>query len=218
MKTLICILLFTPIVLLPQPTPQRITNPALDSHRNLGEISLGDTYEKWKDFLFGEEVLDKQLSSYTFRSDHCCHTLFENPVGLIRVTFQDDKVVSIRMELKNFLEGKKMKSSAELRVASESALNKYEQIKQQFSALLGNPGSTRSNEYEIPNEAKSVAQWRGTDTILETRYYYFKAVYPATRIVGSPVGLTEKLVEASDKTVIILSDLNFVKDKVMSGF
>lgn len=214
MKTLTCVFLLLPIAL----HSQNVSNPELDLHRNFSEINLGDSYEKWKNFLFDKEVHSQNAFSYTLKSDSCCHTVFGNPTRSVWVTFQNDKVVSIRIELKNFFEGKKMMTNADVKVAIESASTKYAMINKRFSTLFGEPHDSHTNEHHIPNEPASVAQWTGANTFLETNYYYYAAVYPPTRTVGPATGITEKLEETRDKTVIILSDLNFLKSKLKSGF
>ena len=217
MKTPTCIFLFLHIALAAQLPQQKLTNTELDSHRNLNEINLGDSYQKWKNFLFDKEVHDKFVLSYTFKSDSCCNELFGNAAKLVKLTFQNDKVVSIRIELKSFFEGKKIVTSDEGNLAIETAVAKYETINKNFSNLFGKPYASHSNQENIPGEPEAIVQWRGANTFLETNYYYYKAVYPPRRIVGSAMGLTEKLEEARDKTVIVLSDLNFLKNKVKSG-
>lgn len=218
MKAFSSIFLFLPIALLAQAQSQNVANPALDLHRNFSEINLGDNYEKWKKFLLNKEVHNKQTFSYTFKSDSCCNNLFGNPTSLVCVTFQNDTVVSIRIELKNFFEGKKMVTAAEVKTAIESAVTKYAMINKRFSTLFGEPYASHKNEQDIPDEPASIAQWLGANTFLETNYYYYKAVYPPARTVGPAAGLTEKLEETRDKTVVILSDLNFFKNNLPSGF
>jgi hypothetical protein len=212
MKVFNCIFLFLPIALLSQVQSQNVSNPELDLHRNFSEIVLGDNYEKWKNFLFDKEVHDKHTFSYTFKSNSCCNTVFGNSASFVWVTFQNDKVVSIRIELKNFFEGKKMETAMDLKVAIESAAIKYQTINKKFTTLFGEPYASHTNEHDVPNEPLSVEQWMGANTFLETNYYFYKAVYPPTRTVGPATGLTEKLEETRDKTVIILSDLNFLKN------
>ncbi len=151
-------------------------------------------------------------------SDSCCNTVFGNPTSLVWVTFQNDKVASIRIELKNFFEGKRMMATDDVKVAVKNATTKYEMINKRFSTLFGEPYASRSNEHNAPNEPASIVQWLGANTFLETNYYYYTAVYPPTRTVGPATGLTEKLEEARDKIVIILSDLNYLKSKLKSGF
>jgi hypothetical protein len=197
---------------------QNVSNPELDLHRNFSEINLGDDYEKWQKFLFNKEVHNERVFSYTFKSDSCCNAVFGNPTSLVWVTFQNDKVASIRIELKNFFEGKRMMTTADVKVAIKSAITKYEMINKRFSTLFGVPYASHSNEHDIPNEPASIVQWLGANTFLESNYYYYAAVYPPTRTVGPATGLTEKLEEARDKTVIILSDLNYLKNKLKSGF
>ena len=197
---------------------QTVSNPDLDLHRNFSEINLGDNYKKWEKFLFNKEVHNERAFSYTFKSDSCCNTVFDNPTSLVWITFQDNKVASIRIELKNFLEGKKMTTRADMKVAVQSAITKYVTITKRFSTLFGEPYASRTNEQDIPNEPASIEQWMGANTFLETNYYYYEAVYPPTRTVGPATGLTEKLEETKDKTVIILSDLNYLKNKLKSGF
>src|SRR3990170_1779027 len=118
---------------------QNVSNPELDSHRNFSEINLGDDFEKWKKFLFNKEVHNERSFSYTFKSDSCCNTVFGNPTSLVWVTFQNDKVVSIRIELKNFLEGKKMMTTADVKVAIKNGITKYKMINKRFSTLFGEP-------------------------------------------------------------------------------
>lgn len=192
---------------------QNVSNPELDLHRNVSEINLGDSYEKWKKFLFNKEVHNERAFSYTFQSDSCCNTVFDNPTSLVWITFQDNKVASIRIELRNFLEGKKMTTAADVKLAVQSAVMKYVTINKRFSTLFGDPYASHSNEQGIRDEPTSIVQWMGTNTFLESNYYYYKAIYPATRTVGTATGLTEKLEEARDKTVVILSDLKFLKEQ-----
>ena len=197
---------------------QNVSNPELDLHRNFSDINLGDSYEKWEKFLFNKEVHNERAFSCTFKSDRCCNTLFDNPTSLVWITFQDNKVASIRIELRNFFEGKKMVTTADVKVAIKNAITKYVMINKRFSTLFGEPHASHSDEHDIPNEPASIMQWLGANTFLETNYYYYAAVYPPTRTVGSATGLTEKLEETRDKTVIILSDMNFLKNKLKSGF
>lgn len=218
MKAFRCIFLFLPIALLAQVQSQNVANPALDLHRNFSEINLGDNYEKWKKFLFNKEGHNQQTFSYTFKSDSCCNTVFGNPTSLVWVTFQNDTIVSIRIELKNFFEGRRLVTAADVKTAIESAVAKYAMINKRFSTLFGEPYASHKNEQDIPNKPAAMVQWLGANTFLETNYYYYKAVYPPARTVGPAAGLTEKLKETSDKTVIILSDLNFLKSKLKSEF
>jgi hypothetical protein len=218
MKTLTFILLFLPTALLAQLHSQNVTNPELDLHRSISKINLGDTYQKWRNFLFDKEEHDIHLFSCTFKSDSCCNTVFGNSTSLVRVTFQNDTVVSIKIELKNFFEGKKLMTAADVKTAIESAVTKYAMINKRFSTLFGEPYASHSNEHQVPDEPRSMVQWLGVNTFLETNYYYYPAVYPPTRTVGPATGLTEKLEEMRDKTVITLSDRNFLKGELKSQF
>ncbi len=218
MKTLTCILLFFPTALLAQLHLQNVTNPELDSHRNFNEINLGDTYQKWKNLLSDKDIQGTNVFSYTFKTDSCCNTVFGRSTSLVTVTFQNDTVVSIRIELKSSFEGKKLMSSADVKKAIEEAASKYAMINKRFSTLFGDPYASHSKEHHVPNEPSAIFQWSGVNTFLETIYYYSPAVYPPSRTVGSATGLTEKLEEMRDRTVIILSDLNFLKSNLKSEF
>jgi hypothetical protein len=218
MKTSASILLFFPTILLAQLHLQNVTNPALDLSRNFSEINLGDTYQKWKNLLSDKDVQDISVFSYTFKSDSCCNAVFGNSTSLVTVTFQNDTVVSIRIELKSFFEGKKLMSTADVKKAMEGAATKYAMINKRFSTLFGDPYVSHSNEHHVPNEPAARVQWSGVNTFLETIYYYYPAVYPPSRRIGPAAGLTEKLEEMRDKTIIILSDLNFLRRKLESEF
>jgi hypothetical protein len=218
MKTLTWILLFFPTALLAQLHLQNVTNPALDLNRNFSEIYLGDTYQKWKNLLSDKDVQDISVFSYKFKSDSCCNAVFGNSTSFVTVTFQNDTVVSIRIELKSFFEDKKLMSAADVKKAIEGAATNYAMINKRFTTLFGDPYASHSNEHHVPNEPAAIAQWRGVNTFLETIYYYYPAVYPPSRRVGPAAGLTEKLEEMRDKTVIILSDLNFLRSKRKSEF
>ena len=212
------LVLFFTLGIIGEVHSQNVSNPELDLHRSFSDINLGDSYQKWKDFLFDQEVHNKNAFSYTFKSDSCCNAVFDNPTSLVWVTFQNDKVVSIRIELKNFFEGKRMTTTPDVKAVIESSVAKYVMINKRFSTLFGEPYASHSNEHDAQNELAFIVQWMGAITFLETNYYYYPAVYPPTRTVGPPTGLTEKLEEARDKTVIILSDVNFLKEQLKSGF
>ena len=213
MKALTCLLLLLCTALPSQLHSQNPANPQLDLHRSFSEINLGDKYQKWKNFLFDREEHDVHLFSYTFKSDDCCNSAFGHATSLVKVTFQDDTVVSIAIELKNFFEGKRLVTMADAKNAIESSRTKHAMINKRFSTLFGQPYATQSIHSNVPGEPASIFQWFGLNTFLETRYYYYPAVYPPSRTVGTAIGLTEKLEEMREKTIITLSDANFLRKR-----
>lgn len=120
-----------------QVQPQSVSNPELDSHRNSSRMKLGDHYERWKRFLFDKVSHNKQTFSYTLRSDSCCNTVFNGPTSFVWVTFRDNKVVPIRVELPNFLEGKNMVTTTDFKIAIREATAQYINLVNKFNALFG---------------------------------------------------------------------------------
>jgi hypothetical protein len=218
MKAITCLLLLLCTALPSHLHSQNPANPKLDLHRSFSEIKLGDKYQKWKNFLFDREEHDIHIFSYTLKSDDCCNSAFGHATCLVKVTFQNDTVVSIEIELKNFFEGKRLMTPADAKTAIESSLTKHSMINKRFSNLFGQPYVAHSSQHNVPDEPASVFQWFGLNTFLETRYYYYPAVYPPSRTVGTAIGLTEKLEEMRDKTVITLSDASFLRGNSTHNF
>jgi hypothetical protein len=211
MKTLLWMFTFLPAMLLAQGTH----NPT--DHKKFIEVNLGDPFSKWGDFLFDKEDHMNDSYSYSFKRGSCCNAVFGNEVETVRLTFQGDKVVEINIRLKNFFEGKKLTTATEIKTATQEATTKYQTINEQFTSLFGKPYANRRKENNIQDLPLYTTQWLDKNIHLETQYYYYSPVYPTTRVIGTAEGLVEKLEEAHDKTVIVVSDVSFLKLKRKSG-
>jgi hypothetical protein len=197
---------------------QNVSNPDLDSHRKFSEIYLGDSFEKWKIYLRDKDPYKESIVTYTLQNEKCCNSVFGYTAQTIKVTFENAKVVSIYIELGNFLDGKNMNTVPDFKFALENAVSNYLNINDQFEVLFGKPHYSDTNKKKVPDEPLYTAQWIGARTQLETDYFLYDAVYDPARTVDPKTGYTKKLKEAYDTTIIIISDLEYLKRRLKSEF
>lgn len=134
-------------------------NPKLDQHRSFKEIKLSDTFDRWSKQLT-YRASNGDVKQYVFDINYCCNTIFEFEAELVTVLIQDNKIVSIKIDLKKFQESQ---------TSIEKGYRLYESIESQFNTLFGKHYASEAN---MTNPMRK-SQWIGNKTVLETRYNYY---------------------------------------------
>ena len=141
----------------------------LDARNGYKDLKLGDSFNKWSSDLtelFRDDAVKGER--YFKYNGMCCTKVFEFPVERIILTFYDNKIVRIYIELQNFQTFYKRQYTTGF-----SKDGGYNILNSEFASLFGKPSDSKfekdGNPYHI------FTGWFGQKVHLESCYKYIGA-------------------------------------------
>ena len=166
MKNLIYYLtLISLITLIGNSSAQSLAD--LDKRNGFKELKLGDSYNKWaKDLVkLSSNKYAKPGESFFRYRGNCCLKIFEFDVKEIVLTFNEDKIIRIYIQLVNF-----QKFYNRDHTIGFSKTGGYEKLNSKFTSLFGKPSGSYMPEDGTPYHIQT--GWFGQEVYLKTYYKY----------------------------------------------